>query len=145
DGPYFTVFLVNRMAIDQKNGEICPRPAEFSLRFFKSDSLLGMKYLNAPKTVPDSVQPMPEPRRAGVELLPTGMTERFYLERFMGEFGAKWNETKIIKDKSEGYDLAVSDLIFTDHKTGKTKITKNGRAPYLLYVAQAILEPRNLR
>ncbi|MFA7239985.1 MAG: hypothetical protein WC091_07715, partial [Sulfuricellaceae bacterium] len=41
DGPYFTDFLVNRMAIDQKIGEICPRPAEFSLRFFKSDRLLA--------------------------------------------------------------------------------------------------------
>ncbi|MFA7242494.1 MAG: hypothetical protein WC091_20485, partial [Sulfuricellaceae bacterium] len=40
DGPYFTDFLVNRMAIDQKIGEICPRPAEFSLRFFKSGRLL---------------------------------------------------------------------------------------------------------
>ncbi|MFA7242269.1 MAG: hypothetical protein WC091_19330, partial [Sulfuricellaceae bacterium] len=43
DGPYFTDFLVNRMAIDQKIGEICPRPAEFLLRFFKSDRLLALQ------------------------------------------------------------------------------------------------------
>jgi hypothetical protein len=41
-----------------------------------------MEYLNTPEIAPGSAQPMPEPRRAGVELLPTGMTERFYLERF---------------------------------------------------------------
>jgi hypothetical protein len=41
DGPYSAAFLVNRTTIALKIDEICPRPVEFSLRFPKSDRLLG--------------------------------------------------------------------------------------------------------
>ena len=83
---------------------------------------------------------MPEPRRLDLPLLPTGQGERYYLERFMGAFGEEWNGTAIVEAPT-GHPLAVSPLLFTDHKTGKTKIDKEGRSAYVLYLAETILSP----
>ena len=35
--------------------------------------------------------------------------------------------------------------MFTDHKTGKTKIDKNGRAPYVPCIAETIKSPDEIR
>lgn len=35
--------------------------------------------------------------------------------------------------------------MFEDHKTGRSKIAKRGRAPWLLYVANTILDPDEIR
>jgi SPP1 gp7 family putative phage head morphogenesis protein len=83
---------------------------------------------------------MPEPRRIDLPLLPTGKGERFYLERFMGVFGEDWNGTAIIEAPT-GHQLSVSPRLFTDHKTGGTKIDKQGRSAYLLYIAETIKRP----
>lgn len=105
----------------------------------------GMDYLKTLSTALDGAGPMPEPRRMNPPLLPTGMDERYYLSEFMRKFGADPTETAIVKDKTGLFDLAVSDLMFEDHKTGKSKITKNGRAPWLLYLAETILDPDEIR
>ncbi|WP_295577876.1 PBECR2 nuclease fold domain-containing protein [uncultured Lamprocystis sp.] len=83
---------------------------------------------------------MPEPRRLDLALLPPGRGERFYLDRFMSEFGEDHDGTALI-DAPTGHRLAVSSLLFTDHKTGKTKIDKEGRAPYVPYIVKTIQEP----
>ena len=88
----------------------------------------------------DSTKPMPEPRRLDLPLLPAGQDERYYLERFMREFGEAWNGTAIIEAPT-GHSLSVSPLLFTDHKTGKTNIDKEGRSAYVLYLAETILSP----
>jgi hypothetical protein len=87
---------------------------------------------------------MPEPRRLDLPLLPTGQGERYYLERFMAAFGEEWNGTAIVEAPT-GHRLSVSPLMFTDHKTGKTKIDKEGRAPYVLYISETILHPDEVR
>ena len=87
---------------------------------------------------------MPEPRRLDLPLLPTGQGERYYLERFMGAFGEEWNGTAVMEAPT-GHRLSVSPLMFTDHKTGSTKIDKEGRAPYVLYVAETIKAPDEIR
>lgn len=92
----------------------------------------------------DHNTPMPEPRRLDLPLLPTGQDERFYLERFMREFGEDWNATAVIAAPT-GHQLAVSSLLFTDHKTGRTKINKEGRAAYLHYLVATIKEPDEIR
>ena len=87
---------------------------------------------------------MPEPRRLDLPLLPSGQGERFYLERFMGAFGEDWNGTALFEAPT-GHLLSVSPLLFTDHKTGNTKIGKRERSPYLLYVAETIKNPAEIR
>lgn len=87
---------------------------------------------------------MPEPRRLDLPLLPTGQGERYYLERFMGAFGAEWNGTAIVVAPT-GHSLAVSPLLFTNHQTGKAKVAKEGRAPYVPYIAATIKRPDEIR
>ncbi len=87
---------------------------------------------------------MPEPRRLDLPLLPTGQGERYYLERFMGAFGAEWNGTAIVVAPT-GHPLAVSRLLFTDHKSGGLKIAKQGRAPYVPYIVETIKHPDEIR
>ncbi|NCA91443.1 MAG: hypothetical protein EOM92_21835 [Gammaproteobacteria bacterium] len=62
----------------------------------------------------------------------------------MRAFGEDWNGTAIIEAPT-GHLLAVSPLLFTDHKTGQTKINKKGRAAYLYYLATTIKEPDEIR
>ncbi len=95
-------------------------------------------------TALEGQQPMPAPRRIDLPLLPAGQGERYYLERFMGAFGDAWNGTALVAAPT-GQQLAVSPLLFTDHQTGKTKIDKRERAPYLLYVAETIKRPAEIR
>ncbi len=92
----------------------------------------------------DRDAPMPEPRQLDLPLLPTGQTERFYLERFMRQFDEDWNGTAVIEAPT-GHRLMVSSSLFTDHKTGRTKINKEGRAAYLDYLAATIKEPDEIR
>jgi SPP1 gp7 family putative phage head morphogenesis protein len=105
----------------------------------------GMDYLNMLAAALDSAAPMPPPRQLGLRLLDVGMPEQQYLETFMREFGARWNETAMLKDKTGYHILAVSRSMFVEHKTGGSKVTKAGRAPYLLYVASTILDPDEIR
>jgi hypothetical protein len=44
-------------------------------------------------------------------------------------------------DAPTRHRLAVSRLVFTDHKTGRLKLHKEGRAPYVLFIAETILAP----
>ncbi len=78
-------------------------------------------------------------------MLSPGLPKAIYLERFMREFGASVGQTAIIKDKTGLHDLAVSELLFTDHLTGSSKIEKRGRLPYLLYLAKTINDPDEIR
>lgn len=94
--------------------------------------------------VTESGEAMPEPRRLELPLLQTGQGERFYLERFMAEFGETHDGTALI-DAPTGHRLAVSSRLFLDHTTGRTKIDKNGRAPYVLYVAETVKRPDEIR
>lgn len=93
----------------------------------------------------DGDAPMPAPRSLSLPLLPVGRRESEYLQTFMAEFGKKADETALITDKTGLHTLAVSDLLFEDHKTGRSKIDKNGRAPWLLYVAHTITDPDEIR
>ncbi len=53
----------------------------------------------------------------------------------MRAFSEDWNGTALIEAPT-GHSLSVSPLLFTDHKTGKTKIDKEGRSAYVLYLAK---------
>lgn len=105
----------------------------------------GMDYIKTLAAALDGFAPMPAPRRFDLPLLPTGRDDRYYLTEFMAAFDARHDETAVIKDKTGLHDLAVSGLMFEDHKTGKSKIAKNGRAPWLPYLARTILDPDEIR
>jgi hypothetical protein len=100
----------------------------------------GRDYLAMLEAVATSGGKMPEARRVDVQLLPSGQSERVYLERFMREFDEAFDATAIVEAPT-GHPLAVSSELFTDHKTGRSKITKEGRAAYLLYLAETIKNP----
>lgn len=106
----------------------------------------GAAILKTAAMAVEDTRPMPAPRvDTSLFELPAGQTERYYLERFMERFGAKCNETSVIKDKTGLHDLAVSAVMFEDHKTGRSKINKEGRAPWLLYIAKTVLDPDEIR
>lgn len=100
--------------------------------------------LDVPGTALHDNKPMPEPQRLDLPLLPTGQGERFYLERFMRAFGEDQNGTALI-DLPSAHRLSVSRLLFTDHKSGRLKIAKQGRAPYVPYIAETIKRPDEIR
>jgi hypothetical protein len=96
------------------------------------------------KSMTDSRDKMPQPRPMRIQLLPTGQSEQFYLERFMRELGEDRDGTALI-DAPSGHRLSVSELLFTNHKQGGLKITKKGRAPYVPYIAATIKRPDEIR
>lgn len=104
-----------------------------------------MNYLNMLNAATHSALPMPDPRQLNIDLLPTGREGQFYLDRFMERFNAGPNETALVQARTGLHTLAVSGLMFEDHKTGKSKIEKRGRAPYLLHVAETVLDPDEIR
>ena len=83
---------------------------------------------------------MPKPRATGRYLLPSGQSQAYYLERVMEALGAAGAKEAAV-NSVPGYPLNVSRLMFTDHKTGASKIEKRGRAAYLLYLAETLLSP----
>ena len=65
--------------------------------------------------MPSDAMEMPEPRTLNLEILPAQEDERFYLDRFMAEFGAKWNETVELTDLIP-YRRIVSKDLFTNRR-----------------------------
>ncbi|MCF8005090.1 MAG: hypothetical protein K9L32_12990 [Chromatiaceae bacterium] len=82
----------------------------------------------------------PEPRILDIALLPSGLEESFYIERFMSEFNESADGVAMLEAPT-GEVLSISSHMFQDHKKGGTKISKRGRAPYLLYLAETIKAP----
>lgn len=96
--------------------------------------------MRAMATALDHDAPMPEPRATGLYLLPSGQSRAFYLQRVMEALGDSTAKEMIIASVP-GYPLSVSEQMFTDHKTGESKIDKRGRSAYLLYLAETIKRP----
>ncbi|MBV4522182.1 hypothetical protein KVG88_19155 [Pseudomonas sp. SWRI74] len=84
--------------------------------------------LPAPRSVPAS------------QLLPSGLTDDAYVDRFLSEFGAKQNAPALFKDVI-GDAVVIGRDMFTVKRTGQLKVQKRGREQTLLLVAQALREP----
>lgn len=84
--------------------------------------------LPAPRSVPAS------------QLLPSGLTDDVYVDRFLAEFGAKQNAPALFKDVT-GDSVVIGRDMFTVKRTGALKVQKRGRERTLLLVAQALREP----
>lgn len=88
-----------------------------------------------------SQQPALPPRTMPSDrLLPTGLTDQQYIERFLGEFGATPLKPVLFKDVV-GDGVVVGTQMFTIKKTGQLKVQKRGRERTLLLVAQALRDP----
>ena len=88
---------------------------------------------------------MPPPRELNLQVFDKGKGDKFYLTQFMGQFGADYNDQVIIEAKTGLHQLLVSDELFTNHKKGDYKIAKQGREQYVLYIADTILNPNEIR
>jgi hypothetical protein len=85
--------------------------------------------------------PLPAPRSVPAsQLLPSGLTDDAYVDRFLGQFGAKQSAPALFKDVT-GEAVVIGRDMFTVKRTGQLKVQKRGREQTLLLVAQALREP----
>jgi hypothetical protein len=91
-------------------------------------------------TALDDDAPMPEPRSLMLPLLPVGTSE---VEAFRAFMRAMGDETarEIGLSPIPGVSLNVSRQMFSDHKTGASKLDKRGRMAYVHYIAETVLRP----
>lgn len=87
-------------------------------------------------TLPPLTPHPPDPAR----LLPRGLKEEEYVDRFLAEFGAARGLPAPFRDVS-GTLLALGEELFLDRRTGGWKAAKNGREVYLLTLADALKDP----
>jgi hypothetical protein len=90
-------------------------------------------------TALDHDAPMPAPRALTLPLLAPGDAEGNW-RLFMAALG-KPSVSEAEIQAAFGERLFVSRKMFTDHKTGASKMDKRGRAPFMLYLAETILRP----
>lgn len=85
--------------------------------------------------------PLPPPRPFPAErLLPEGLSEAEYVQRYLTEFGATLEQPAIVQDVL-GERLVVGKELFVERKTGKLKANKRGRGKWLPMLAEALLNP----
>lgn len=84
---------------------------------------------------------LPSPRSVPAsQLLPSGLTDDAYVDRFLSEFGATQTAPALFKDVT-GDAVVIGRDMFTVKRTGQLKVQKRGREQTLLLVAQALREP----
>jgi SPP1 gp7 family putative phage head morphogenesis protein len=88
---------------------------------------------------------MPPPKNLNLQVFDKGKDDKFYLTQFMQQFGGAYDDQVIIEAKTGLHKLLVSDELFTNHKKGDYKIAKQGREQYVLYIADTILNPDEIR
>jgi len=83
---------------------------------------------------------LPAPRAVPASrVLPGNLAERDYAERFLAEFGATMDKGAVFTDRA-GEDLVISADLFRD-ADGELKVTKAGRHPFVLLMADALKGP----
>ncbi|WP_372069705.1 PBECR2 nuclease fold domain-containing protein (plasmid) [Tistrella mobilis] len=97
-----------------------------------------------PSTLPD-LPPLPPIRPVDpARLLPEGLSEDEYVDRFLAEFGASQRLGREHRDPSGGVILIDRELFVQRDQAGQEvalKATKRGRERYLLLLADAIRDP----
>ncbi|SDA18147.1 Phage Mu protein F like protein [Pseudomonas sp. NFPP10] len=94
----------------------------------------GLPNRRAPGALP------PAREMAADRLLPSGLSDVEYVDRFLAEFGAAERAPVVFKDVT-GDAVVVGRDLFTSAKTGALKIRKRGHARELLLLADAIKDP----
>ncbi|MCB1832087.1 MAG: minor capsid protein, partial [Geminicoccaceae bacterium] len=103
------------------------------------DRPLAVPFAGPPATVP-----MPEPRTVDAgRVLPAGLIDEEYLDRFLAEFGATRDRPIVFQD-ALGEPLVIGSDLFRA-VDGSPKVTKRGRERGLLLLADAIRKPDEIR
>ncbi|MEI6158360.1 MAG: PBECR2 nuclease fold domain-containing protein [Roseococcus sp.] len=124
--------------------EAVPRPRGehplVTLKEMAADPANQPRILGAPAaTVPPG--PAPAPRVVGAErILPDGLPEIEYVRRFLAEFGVAPGGQATFVDKA-GSTLLIDERLFRARITDELKVAKQGRAPFILLGAEAIMDP----
>ena len=85
--------------------------------------------------------PAPAPRRKPASrMLPAGLPETEYLNRFLKEFDAAPGRSTIFTDMI-GEPLLIGEELFRGGRTGALKVAKLGRERFLLLLADTIKDP----
>ncbi len=99
------------------------------------DAPLGVPYQG-----PAAKVPMPRMRPAATNMiLPDGLSDPEYVNRFLKEFDAEIGKSKIFTDVA-GENLVISDSLFKNAQ-GNWKVQKSNRHKYLLLLAAALKKP----
>lgn len=92
--------------------------------------------------VPD-LPPLPTPAPVDpARILPAGLPEAAYVERFLSEFGAAPERPVAYRDAS-GLRIGIGEELFLQ-ADGAYKVTKRGRETMLLVLADAIRDPHEI-
>jgi len=132
-GPYFTPDSVDvPPASTWRKGPICPPDG-------KADFAQG----SCPGRIPRA-RPFDRAR-----LLPVGQDDRYYVQRFLAEFGADLDHPTVFEDVT-GEPLMISAEMFLDRRKTSSqllpvyKVQKNGREPYLPMLADTVKRPQEI-
>ena len=101
------------------------------------------KYIATPTGIPNSNQksPMPSPRPVSADrVLPAGLTDQQYLERFLAEFDATETAPKVFRDVT-GDSVVIGRGLFSNTPMGRLHIAKSGVARELPLLADALKSP----
>lgn len=89
---------------------------------------------------PHPLPPLPPHPFDASRLLPQGLADVDYVDRFLAEFGATRAVPAAFRDAS-GTLLAIGHELFLDRRSGGWKVAKNGREVHLLTLADALKDP----
>lgn len=105
--------------------------------------IVGAKYSATSTGLPNrplrNAMPSPRPTPAG-RILPKGLNDQQYLERFLGEFGATETVSVVFKDVT-GDAVVIGRGLFSNTPTGPLLIQRSGTASELLLLADALKAP----
>ncbi len=97
--------------------------------------------LELPATRPPRDLPMPTPRAAAADrLLPEGLSDEEYVNRFLAEFGATASRPALFRDVLDE-PMLVGREMFVRRSSGTLKVSKRGRERYLGLIADTIRQP----
>lgn len=87
--------------------------------------------------------PLPPRQAPASRLLPEGLTDQEYADRFLGEFMEPGERHAYYQDAA-GELLLISDALLRE-RSGELKANKRGRGKYLLLLADTIKRPQEIR
>lgn len=141
--------IKERTVLNKRTGELTKVPEGIDFGFDHNVGESRMRSVtpppvNKPLNVPYSGDPakvlMPPSRSAPKDIiLPDGLSEEEYVDRFLKEFGGKKGAPVVFTDVV-GEQILISDDLFKNPK-GKLKVTKRMRHRHLLLLAKTIKDP----
>lgn len=88
-----------------------------------------------------ATDPLPPPRPFPAErVLPEGLSDTAYVQRYLEEFGATLDRPAVVRDVI-GERLVMGKELFIERKSGELKANKRGRGKWLLMLAEALKNP----